>query len=61
MFFVKRFEQILIKLIIIQFIMLIAAQLFLCHSELKPYLSKAVQYEGVGNMSISEWVETISR
>jgi hypothetical protein len=41
--------------------MLIAAQLFLRHSELKPYLSKAVQYEGVGNMSISEWVETISR
>ncbi|MED4551068.1 DUF5359 family protein, partial [Bacillus licheniformis] len=27
-------------------------------SKAEPYLSKVVQYEGVNNMKIGEWIET---
>lgn len=57
----KRFERILIKIIMAQFLIMILAQIFLQHSAVKPYLSKVVQYEGVGKWTISEWIETFGR
>ncbi|WP_299088302.1 YpfB family protein [uncultured Metabacillus sp.] len=57
----KRLERILIKLIIIQFIVLLCAQLLIQQSTIQPYLSRVVQYEGVNKITISEWLETFSQ
>lgn len=43
----KKFERILIKLIVIQMISLFAAQWILLHTPIRPYLTKIVEYEGV--------------
>lgn len=55
----KRFEKILIKILLIHGMLLLAAQLLMKDTEVRPLLSKVVQSEGVGKMSISEWIETI--
>lgn len=57
----KRFERILIKLIIIQFVALVCAQLLIQQSTFQPYLSRVVQYEGVNKLTITEWLETFSQ
>ncbi|MDQ0232940.1 YpfB family protein [Metabacillus malikii] len=57
----KRFERILIKLIVIQFIVLLCSQLLIQQSAIKPYLSKVVQYEGVNKQTITEWLETFNQ
>lgn len=57
----KRIETIMIKLIIIQFIVLICAQVLIQQSAIKPYLSRVVQYEGVNKLTITEWLETFSK
>jgi len=56
----KRFENILMKIVVAHIVLLFIGQLFLQHSEMRPYLSKVVQSEGVGKMSIDEWIETIT-
>jgi hypothetical protein len=57
----KRFERILIKLIVIQFVALVCAQLLIQHSTIQPYLSRVVQYEGVNKITITEWLETFGQ
>ncbi len=57
----KRVERILIKLIVIQFIALVCAQLLLQDAAVQPYLSRVVQYEGVNKITITEWLETFSQ
>ncbi|QNF30695.1 MULTISPECIES: YpfB family protein [Metabacillus] len=57
----KRFERILIKLIVIQFVALVCAQLLIQQSTIQPYLSRVVQYEGVNKITITEWLETFSQ
>lgn len=57
----KRFERIIIKLIIIQFFALVCAQLLLQHASIQPYLSRVVQYEGVNKMTVTDWLETFSQ
>lgn len=54
----KRVERIIIKLLLIHLFLLIIAQIFLKQDDVRPFLSKAIRYEGVGNMTITEWVET---
>lgn len=57
----KRIELIIIKLITIQFIALICAQVLIQQSTIQPYLSRVVQYEGVNKLTITEWLETFSK
>ncbi|WP_226666898.1 DUF5359 family protein [Metabacillus litoralis] len=57
----KRLDRILIKLIIIQFIILICAQVLVQQNHIQPYLSRVVQYEGVNKITITEWLETFSQ
>jgi hypothetical protein len=57
----KRFERILIKLIVIQFIALVCAQILVQNATIQPYISRVVQYEGVNKITISEWLETFSQ
>ncbi|WP_198025718.1 YpfB family protein [Bacillus sp. J37] len=57
----ERVERILIKLIVIQFIALVCAQLLIQNSQVQPYLSRVVQYEGVNKITITEWLETFSQ
>ncbi|MBO1513883.1 YpfB family protein [Metabacillus bambusae] len=57
----KRFERILIKLIVIQFVALVCAQLLIQQSTIQPYLSRVVQYEGVNKITVTEWLETFSQ
>lgn len=57
----KRLERILIKLIVIQFVALVCAQLLIQQSAIQPYLSRVVQYEGVNKITITEWLETFSQ
>jgi hypothetical protein len=57
----KRFERILIKLIVIQFVALVCAQLLIQQSSIQPYISRVVQYEGVNKITITEWLETFSQ
>jgi hypothetical protein len=57
----KRFESLLIKLVFIQFIFLVLAQLLLMNGEISPFLSKVIQYEGVTKDSHSKIVETFDQ
>lgn len=57
----RRFEKILIKLLLIHLFLLLMAQAFMHQDSVRPYLSKVVQYEGVGKMSINEWIETLTK
>lgn len=55
----KRFEGILLKLAIIQFIFLLIAQLLLLQSGLTPYISKIQDYEGVNGDKYTKTIETM--
>jgi len=57
----ERVERILIKLIVIQFIALVCSQLLIQNTNVQPYLSRVVQYEGVNKITITEWLETFSQ
>jgi len=57
----KHIERILMKLLIIHFILLIIGQFFLKHDEVRPHLSKVIRYEGVGKITVQEWLETFSQ
>lgn len=56
----KSFERILIKLVIIQFVFMIIAQLFFHEFNAFPELKQITQYEGVTENNHSEVLETIS-
>jgi hypothetical protein len=57
----KSIERILIKLIIIQFVFLIVAQILFHNLNVFPELKEITQYEGVNNNQYSDVLETLSR
>jgi hypothetical protein len=57
----KNIERILIKLIIIQFVFLIVAQILFHNLNVFPELKEITQYEGVNNNQYSDVLETLSR
>ncbi|MDX8359860.1 MULTISPECIES: YpfB family protein [Bacillaceae] len=61
MFKLKRFEGIIMKLVIIQVIFLIIAQSLLAHNDVKPYISKLVDYEGVQKNNFTIVLETFDQ
>ncbi|MBS2969432.1 DUF5359 family protein [Metabacillus sp. KIGAM252] len=54
----KRAERMLMRLIIFHLAALIAAQAIMQQPAIKPYVSKAIRYEGVNRQTVSEWLET---
>lgn len=58
---IKRFEGIIIKLIIIQFICMIIAQWILQNENLAMHFNKSIYYEGVVNGEHSKAVETLDQ
>lgn len=54
----KRFEGILIKLIIIQLVTMIVAQGLLLYTPISPYLTKIIDYEGVNKSEATQTIET---
>jgi hypothetical protein len=56
----KSFERILIKLVIIQFVFMIIAQMFFHEFNAFPELKQITQYEGVTENNHFEVLETIS-
>lgn len=57
----KNIERILIKLVIIQFVFLIVAQILFHNLNVFPELKEITQYEGVNNNQYSDVLETLSR
>lgn len=57
----KRIERILVKLVVIQFICLVLAQIIMMNQDISPFLSKVVQYEGVTKDSFSKVIETFDQ
>jgi len=57
----KRIEQILLKLVIIQFLFLLVAQSILLFSDYSSYFSKVIQYEGVTKNNFTKIVETFDQ
>jgi hypothetical protein len=57
----KHFERILVKLVVVQFICLVIAQVVMTNHQLSPYLSKVIEYEGVTKDSFSKVVETFDQ
>jgi hypothetical protein len=57
----KRFEGIIMKLIIIQLFCLFIAQALILYTEVAPFLTKVVLYEGVDGMKIIEHIETFDQ
>jgi Family of unknown function (DUF5359) len=54
----KRFENILIKLVIIQFIFLLSSQIIFHHFNAFPELKVITQYEGVNENNFTKIIET---
>ncbi|WP_223703485.1 YpfB family protein [Sutcliffiella deserti] len=57
----KRFEKVIIKLIIIQLFCLVVAQAMILYTGVAPYLTKVIHYEGVDGMEIMEHIETFDQ
>ncbi|MFD1738575.1 YpfB family protein [Bacillus salitolerans] len=57
----KRFESFLIKLVFVQLIFLVLAQLLLTNQDISPYLSKVIHYEGVTKDTYSKILETFDQ
>lgn len=55
----KHIERIIGKIILIQVIFLIIAQIIVLHTAYTPYVSKLVNYEGVVKQNMPEVIETI--
>jgi hypothetical protein len=56
----KIVERLLLKIIIIQLIMLLLAQLFFHKMNVLPELQQITQYEGVSEDNYTEFLETLS-
>jgi hypothetical protein len=54
----KKIERILIKIIILQFIFLFLAQVFLHQLDVFPELKQLTKYEGVNENSFTEFLQT---
>jgi hypothetical protein len=57
----KRLERILVKLVVIQLICLVVAQIIMMNNQISPFLSKVIQYEGVTKDSFTKVVETFDQ
>jgi hypothetical protein len=57
----KHIERILVKIVFIQLICLLVAQIMMMNHQLSPFLSKVIQYEGVTKDSYSKVVETFDQ
>ena len=57
----KRVERILIKLLLVQLLSLLIAQGLLLHSQVSPYLTKIVDYEGVAKNNFTKVIETFDQ
>ncbi|WP_456278522.1 YpfB family protein [Bacillus sp. AK128] len=57
----KNIERVLVKLVVVQIICLVIAQVIMTNHQLSPYLSKVVEYEGVTKDSYSKVVETFDQ
>jgi hypothetical protein len=57
----KRLERILVKLVVIQLICLVVAQIIMLNNQISPFLSKVIQYEGVTKDSFTKVVETFDQ
>ncbi len=56
----KLIERLIIKLVVIQFLLLIVTQLFVHSFQILPGLNKVVFYEGVNKMEYSELIEAMT-
>lgn len=56
----KRFERILIKIIIIQFFILILSQFVFHKFQVLPELNQLARYEGVTENNFSQFLETFN-
>jgi len=54
----EKVEQIIIKLVFIQFIFLLISQLFFHHYDILPELKTITQYEGVNENNFTKVLET---
>lgn len=54
----KAIERIIVKVIIVQFLFLLLAQIFLHKMNLFPELREITQYEGVSDNNFTELLET---
>ncbi|WP_319922070.1 YpfB family protein [Neobacillus dielmonensis] len=61
MIIVKRIEQILIKVIIIQFVFLLLTQLMFHQLDIMPKLNQLTKYEGVNESTLTEILQTFQR
>jgi len=57
----KRFERILLKLIIIQFVFLLLAQIIILYTPFAPYVARIYEYEGVHKNERTKTLETIDQ
>lgn len=57
----KTVERILIKVIVVQFLFLLLAQIFLHKLNILPELKELTQYEGVTENNFSELLETFNK
>lgn len=57
----EKVESIFIKLAIIQFLFLMLSQAFILYTDVAPYMTKVVQYEGVYNNELIEALETFDQ
>ncbi|WP_462412051.1 YpfB family protein [Neobacillus sp. Marseille-QA0830] len=58
---VKRAEQILIKVIIIQFIFLFLSQLIFHQLEIMPHLNQLIKYEGVNENTLTDILQSFQQ
>ncbi len=54
-------ERILVKVIVIQFICLLIAQVVMTNNKISPLLSKVIHYEGVTKDTYTKVIETFDR
>lgn len=56
----KTIERIMMKLVVVQFLFLLLAQIFIHKWDLLPELKEITQYEGVTENNFSELLETFN-
>lgn len=57
----KHIERILLKVVIIQFICLVLAQVVMMNQHISPFLSKVIHYEGVTKDTYTRVIETFDQ
>ncbi|MGO4888142.1 DUF5359 family protein [Anaerobacillus sp. MEB173] len=52
--YINKIEKFILKLLIIHLLFLVLSQFLVQEEDIKPYVSKTVQYEGVFNQSLEK-------